>query len=110
MFDALLCCVKVVKECECVVIGYKIVVAYALKSSVEFAEKWTKLDGADVRVPTSATHLKLWPPAELFQFREAKYDEYTFKRHQLAEDLPTVYKCVKENQDSMWYLEKLLCN
>lgn len=46
----------------------------------------TQLDGADVRVPTEPMLLKYWPPAELFLFREAKYDEYTVKRHQLAQD------------------------
>lgn len=75
--------------------SHKIVVANALKSSPEFAEKWTQLDGADVRLPTKPTPLKHWPPAELFLFRVAKYDEYTVKRHQLAQDLPTVCKCGK---------------
>ena len=98
VFDALLCCVKVVMNSECVVVGHKIVVANALKSSSEFAEKWTQLDEADVRVPTKPALLKNWPPAKLFLFREAKYDEYTAKRHQLAQDLPTVCKCGKRTK------------
>ncbi len=80
--------------------AHKIVVANALKSSPEFAEKWTQLDGAAVRLPTKSTLLKHWPPAELFRFREAKYDEYTVKRHQLAQDLPTVCKCGKRTKSA----------
>lgn len=98
VFDALLCCVKVMVEDD--VTSHKIVVANALKSSPEFAEKWSQLDGADVRVPTKPTLLKHWPPAELFLFREAKYDEYTVKRHQLAQDLPTVCKCGKRTKSA----------
>lgn len=93
VFDSLLCCVKVVSDGEGT--GYKIVVANALKASAEFTKKWSRLDGADVRVPTKPFLLKLWPPAELFLFREGKYNEYTAKRHQLAKDLPTVCKCGK---------------
>lgn len=53
-----------------------------------------------MRVPTKSTLLKHWPPAELFLFREAKYDEYTLKRHQLAHDLPTVCKCGKRTKSA----------
>ena len=53
-----------------------------------------------MKVPTKPTLLKRWPPAELFLFREAKYDEYTVKRHQLAQDLPTVCKCGKRTKSA----------
>ena len=98
VFDALLCCVKVVVEDD--VMSHKIVVANALKSSPEFTEKWSQLDGADVRVPTEPLRLKHWPPIELFLFREAKYDENTVKRHQLAQDLPTICKCGKRTKSA----------
>ncbi len=100
VFDALLYCVKVVVNSEGVVIGHKIVVANALKSSFEFAGKWSLLDGADVRLPTKPTLLKFWPPEELFQFIETKYDEYTEKRHVLAQDLPNVCKCGKRTKST----------
>lgn len=96
----MLCCVKVEFDSECAVIGHKIVVANALKSSAEFAAKWSKLDGASVRVPTNPVLLKHWPPAELILFREAKYNEYAVKRRQLAQDLPNVCKCGKRNKSA----------
>jgi hypothetical protein len=99
VFDALLCCIKVTVQ-NGVVISHKIVVANAVKSSPEFTEKWSRLDGADVTVPTKSILLKHWPPAELFLFREAKYNEYTLKRHQLAQDLPTVCKCGKRTKSA----------
>lgn len=98
VFDALLCCVKVEFDSEGAVTSHRIVVANALKSSAEFAGKWSKLDGASVRVPTKPILLKHWPPAELFQFRETKYDEYAVKRRQLAQDLPNVCKCGKRTK------------
>jgi len=100
VFDALLCCVKVEVNNDGAVVGYRIVVANALKSCAEFSEKWTELDGASVKVPTKPTLLKHWPPVELFLFREAKFDEYTVKRRQLAEDLPNVCKCGKSTKSA----------
>lgn len=98
VFDALLCCVQVECDSNGAAINHKIVVANALKSSGEFAEKWSRLDGASVRVPTTPLMLKHWPPAELFKFRKDKYDEYTVKRRQLAEDLPNVCKYGKRTK------------
>jgi hypothetical protein len=49
-------------------------------------------------VPTDPILLKYWPPAELFLFRETKYDEYTVKRRHLAQDLPNVCKCGKRTK------------
>lgn len=93
VFDALLCCVRVEERDS--IVTHKIVVATALKDSPEFADKWTALDGADVRVPMKPLLLKHWPPQELFQFRELKFDEYAVKRQQLKQDLPNVCKCGK---------------
>ncbi len=99
VFDALLCCVKV--EIQNVdVISHKIVVANALKASPEFTEKWTRLDGGNVRVPTVGFLRKKWPSPEVFQFRENKYNEYALKRRQLAQDLPNICKCGKRTKSA----------
>ncbi len=98
VFDALLCCVKVVKQND--VISHQIVVANALKASPEFTEKWTRLDGSNVQVPTAELLRKKWPSPELFQFRESKYNEYALKRRQLAQDLPNICKCGKRTRSA----------
>jgi hypothetical protein len=100
VFDALLCCVKVEFQND-EVINHKIVVANALKKSLEFSEKWTKLDGASVKVPTMQLLRRRWPSPELFQFRENKYNEYTLMRRQLAEDLPNICKCGKRTKSAV---------
>lgn len=100
VFNALLCCVKVEFDSAGVVIGHTIVVANALTSSAKFADKWSKLDGASVRVPTNPLLLKYWPPAELFEFRKSKLDEYAEKCLRLSEDLPNICKCGKRNMSA----------
>jgi len=88
-FDALLCCVKVTIGADGAT-DHVIEVANALKLCPDYTTKWSQLDGAKLRVPTSPVLLRQWPPVALFQFRKEKYDEHTVARHRLAEDHPTV--------------------
>ncbi len=85
-FDSLLCCVKVIIE-EGVVTHHHITISNALKSS---SDKWSQLDGTEVRVPTEPRLLAVWPPVKLFKFQETTYDEFTQKRQQKAHELPVV--------------------
>lgn len=94
IFDALLCCVKV--ETQNGVISHKLIVADALKADPEHTEKWVKLDGADVRVPSLFLHLL--PPKELFQFRLNKYQESAAKRREVAQGKPNVCHCGKRTR------------
>jgi hypothetical protein len=91
VFDALLCCVDVVVENGHTL--HKILVANALKQCPEYADKWSSLDGKNVRTPGHPVLARNWPPTELFKFRKGKFDEYAEKRRQLAKDLPNVCKC-----------------
>jgi len=98
-FDALLCCVDVVKENENV--RYKVKVADALKFSPEYGAKWLPLDGSDVLVPSEAFLFKHWPPDTLFNFRKAKFEEYKILRHADAAERPFVCdKCGKRTKSA----------
>ena len=91
VFDAMLCCVVVEYDgASGSTAVYKLAVAEALKGSPAFSEKWTKLDGSLVRVPTNPILRYSWPPDVLFKFRETKYNENTSKRHEKAIKYPHV--------------------
>lgn len=92
VFDALLCCVRVLSDG--IVDKHVIVVADALKA----APKWTQLDGAAVRLPAKELMTR-WPPAALFAFREAKFMEKTQKRHEYMKANPNIcYICGKRTK------------
>lgn len=91
VFDAKLCCVKVEVDSQGAATDHTILVANALKLDRSFSAKWSRLDGAKVRVPHDQAGWIRWPPAAVFQFRKNIYDEKTAERHQEAADKP--YQC-----------------
>ena len=93
VYDALYCCVKVASDGEGVTATHTIAVADAVKSHPYYAEKWSRLEGASVIMPTTPLLVTVWPPAAVFRFREKVYDEHTLERHTLVESPP--YECDK---------------